>query len=323
MISIDSQTHDRPAGQTFGSSFSDAGYAGYGRVSENIYAFSESPWYAHAGFNVDWGTPDNDGDGMQDALGHRHSIMENDQTGALYREAGMAAVPDSSPVTRVGPLVVTQHFGFRPGTSFLVGTLYNDGNDNGEYDPGEGLAGVTVMPDQGDFYAVSNAAGAYSIPLGQRTGSLGVSFSGPGLEPPLARVLVLSGANRLLDIVDGAFVDGGPFGGYWGFDRAIGAWGRSPWFGWLVDDPSGWIFHERHHWIYPVRGGNSDSLWAWDPYLGWFWTGASTHPWIYHVNSGRWLFHLDPSEAPQRSFYVDGNGGGWIVEPAPIPPAAE
>src|SRR5690606_3222727 len=52
-----------------------------GTIGENVYAYGESAWYGHAGFNVDWGYAVVDGkqeftpDGIQPARGHRVTIM--------------------------------------------------------------------------------------------------------------------------------------------------------------------------------------------------------------------------------------------------------
>lgn len=48
---------------------------------------------------------------------------------------------------------------------FILGVAYRDGNGNGSYDPGEGLAGVEVRPDTGNYYAVTSSSGGYAIPV--------------------------------------------------------------------------------------------------------------------------------------------------------------
>ncbi|NBD38098.1 MAG: hypothetical protein GVY10_05980, partial [Verrucomicrobia bacterium] len=48
------------------------------RLRENVFAFSYSAWYGHAGFQIDWGDEEKDPDGvefgMQVPPGHRESI---------------------------------------------------------------------------------------------------------------------------------------------------------------------------------------------------------------------------------------------------------
>ena len=47
----------------------------------------------------------------------------------------------------------------------LTGVAYHDANGNGQYDPGEGVAGATVTMDGGAYYAVTSASGGYALPL--------------------------------------------------------------------------------------------------------------------------------------------------------------
>ncbi len=93
-----------------------------------------------------------DADGMQTGRGHRQAIMALDGD---YMNVGIAMVPEENPNTGVGPLVTTgnycgaleslpDHY-----NRFLVGTVWSDQNGNGLYDPGEGMSGVQVTPDQG------------------------------------------------------------------------------------------------------------------------------------------------------------------------------
>lgn len=319
-ISIDSQTHDRPPGQTFGSSFTDAGYGGYNGIAENIYAYSRSIWHSHAGLNVDWGGPDVNNDGVQDHMGHRKTLMDYEDKGYIYREIGIAVVPENNTDTSLGPLVITQDYGMKWGTSFLVGTVYIDANHNGVYDPGEGQGGVTIMPDQGDYYATTSSSGAYTIPLEGRTGALTISSSPNTTAEVIELTIVLTPENRRVDIVDGAFRDHGAFGGFFDFDRGADAgWSRSAWMGWLIDSPSGWIYHGLHGWLFPMRSAGSQSMPIYDRSLGWMWTSEDLYPYFYHYGSGRWLFYQEPSEYPDRWFYAYGDGGGWFQEFEPVP----
>ena len=81
-------------------------------------------------------------------------------------------------------MVVTQDFG-KPSdstTAYVVGVVYSDKNANGSYDQGEGLAGVTVVPSSGTYYAVTPAAGGFVLPLpATGAGTLTLTASGGGL----------------------------------------------------------------------------------------------------------------------------------------------
>jgi hypothetical protein len=70
---------------------------------------------------------------------------------------------------RLNTLMVTQNFS-SGGDSidsgpFLVGVVYDDKNDNGVYDPGEGVEGVRVEPSYGGYHAITSASGGYAVPL--------------------------------------------------------------------------------------------------------------------------------------------------------------
>ncbi len=48
---------------------------------------------------------------------------------------------------------------------FLLGIVYQDANQNGRYDPGEGIPNVEVRPASGSYYAVTSQSGGYAIPF--------------------------------------------------------------------------------------------------------------------------------------------------------------
>lgn len=56
-------------------------------------------------------------------------------------------------------------------TVFITGVAYRDSNSNAHYDIGEGLAGATIIPDRGDWYAVTSTSGGYSIPVNANSGT--------------------------------------------------------------------------------------------------------------------------------------------------------
>jgi hypothetical protein len=164
-----------------------AGFHAWG-MRGNVFSYADSALYGHAGFNVDWGG--NDGTGMQSGRGHRLAIMSIDGD---YTNVGLAAVSETNPATRVGPLVVTGNYAYAATSypdhynRFLVGTVWEDLDGNDRYDPGEGIAGVDVVPSTGPYFAVTGAAGGYAIPLPVTVaaGPVAVSFSGG--TPPHTR----------------------------------------------------------------------------------------------------------------------------------------
>ncbi len=63
-------------------------------------------------------------------------------------------------------------------TCFILGVVYKDLNRNGEYDPGEGISGITVTPSTGDWYAVTSSSGGYAIPVQRNSGTIQLTLSG-------------------------------------------------------------------------------------------------------------------------------------------------
>ena len=159
-------------------------------AAENVYAYAESSWHGHAGFNVDWGY---DPTGMQDPPGHRLNIHS-----PAYREIGVGVINGRN--GSVGPQLVTQDFGTRFGTTPLItGVAFFDLNGNNFYDAGEGLGGVTVQVPGSGYYAVTAASGGYTVPV-TTNGTYTVSFSANALATE--RLTTVSGGqNNKLDLV--------------------------------------------------------------------------------------------------------------------------
>jgi hypothetical protein len=191
LISIDGQNHD---GQ-----FDRVVAAGFHMVEArgNVFSFARSGIYAHAGFNIDWGT---EPDGMQTGRGHRMAVMSVDGN---YTNVGLAMVPENNPATSVGPLVTTGNYaraadGYEDHyNTFIVGTVWRDGNGNGLYEPGEGIGGVTVRPDGGPYYAVTADSGGYAVPI-VSSGDYVVTM-GPPVGEQVA--VTVAGGSVLLDAV--------------------------------------------------------------------------------------------------------------------------
>ncbi len=172
LIARDAQDHNGQFAKVGTAGFSVSSYRG------NVFAYAKNGLNAHAAFNIDWGSGTDDG--MQTSRGHRKAIMALDGD---YTNVGLAAVPESNAGTQVGPVVVTGNYakagnGTDHYNTFIVGTVWEDSNSNGLYDPGEGIGGVTVTPDQGNFYAVTGDSGGYAMPI-TSAGTYQVTFSGP------------------------------------------------------------------------------------------------------------------------------------------------
>ncbi len=85
-----------------------------GAAGENVYSYGENPREGHAAFDVDWGNVTNtsspfynpafNGQGMQNAAGHRINIHN-----AEFKEIGIGVINGTHGT--VGPQLVTQDLG--------------------------------------------------------------------------------------------------------------------------------------------------------------------------------------------------------------------
>ena len=140
MIAGKQQAHVLPGELNIPTRMAQAGYQStyYG---ENIYAASESVAYTHTGLAIDWGTGANTIGGIQTPALHRVNLMSQ-----YVREVGISAIEDDS-IQPFGPMVVTEDFGNRAaltGKGWLLGVAFEDKNQNGGYQAGEGLNDVSV-----------------------------------------------------------------------------------------------------------------------------------------------------------------------------------
>lgn len=175
---------------------------GFRAISENVFTDSENVEFGHAAFEIDWGNasipsdecynPDFGGQGMQNPAGHRLNIHDD-----VMKEVGIGVVPNDD-----GSHVVTQNFGTPGDARFATGVVYDDENNNGFYDIGEGLAGVQIDSDASAFFAVSTESGAYAIPISE-DGNQVLTFAAPGLAPFQTMANFQDGSNVKVDFVLG------------------------------------------------------------------------------------------------------------------------
>lgn len=147
------------------------------------------------GLIVDEGVP---------TLGHRVHLLGMDDFNALFVEAGpgyglsMAALYHNYWAFHTGLKASAE--------TFLTGVVFDDGNGNSRFDPGEGLAGVMVQA--GLFSAMTGATGGYSISI--PSGTHAVTCSGGGFSGTASASVGVIGFNREVDCISGeanAFVD--------------------------------------------------------------------------------------------------------------------
>ncbi len=84
---------------------------------------------------------------------------------------------------------------------FLTGVVFDDSAGNGEYQPGEGLGGVTISVSNGSTTTTLDAGG-YSMQV--TPGIYTVTASGGGLPAPIARTVVVGNNNVRLNFVENA-----------------------------------------------------------------------------------------------------------------------
>ena len=186
--------HNSPDGSDPFKRIKNAGYAD-GFEGENIAASTDrSAAELEDQLMIDSGIADR---------GHRVNLLNIGGT-ATFREVGVGFFAGSKPDGMNLKNFITQDFGNSTGSKpLLLGVVYSDKNGNGFYDIGEGLAGVTITPDSGDFMAVTGTAGGFAFPVGT-SGTIMVTASGGPLTAPITLPVTLTGDNVKLDFIAGA-----------------------------------------------------------------------------------------------------------------------
>lgn len=172
------------------------------RMTAAGYVFSGSSGW---GENIAWGGTS----GTVDVLAH--TIARHDE---LFRSSGHRTnicddfMRDTGLGIQVGAykqlnaLMATQKFA-RSGSYAdpkVTGVVFEDRDGDAFYDPGEGLAGVTVVPEGGGWEAVTSASGGYAVPYAGSSGTLAVTFSGGPVSRPIRRTVTRTGENVKMDL---------------------------------------------------------------------------------------------------------------------------
>jgi hypothetical protein len=138
------------------------------------------------------------------SLGHRRHLLATDDFNSIFTEAGVGYGSDLAASCR-------NYWAFQTGVTdppgrFLTGVAFQDGDGDDLFDPGEGLAGVTVSV--GAAQTATDEAGGWSLEVAE--GTHGVSCVGGGFAGTASALVPVSGASRQVDCVsgfDGLFVD--------------------------------------------------------------------------------------------------------------------
>jgi uncharacterized protein YkwD len=187
MLDHNFQGHNGSNGSAFTDRLNSAGYTGWTGAGENVFCYGNSMFDIHASFNIDFG---NDA-----TLGHRQNIMNF--TGSVFTEVGLGIIHGGSGLPDVGPILTTEDFA-DAGKTFILGVVYDDKNHNGFYDPGEGLAGVTIKASSGTYTAVTSTSGGYAIPF-SGSGNVSVTASGGPLTTTVTHIIDFNAANVKVD----------------------------------------------------------------------------------------------------------------------------
>ncbi len=136
-------------------------------------------------------------DAETDTLGHRKHLLAIDEFNTVFTEAGPGYGFDPSSL-------LLNHWAFHTGVTdpagqFLTGVAFGDGDGDDLFDPGEGLAGVTVNVGAGQ--TTTNDAGGWSLAVAD--GAHAVSCGGGGFAGTASASVSVAGANRQVDCVSG------------------------------------------------------------------------------------------------------------------------
>jgi len=195
MLDQDVFSHDGVNGTTPGDRMRRAGYLFSGSWSwgENI------AWMGSTGAIPTAQAVAAEHDSLFRSPGHRVNLCGD------FDEVGIGA--RTGIFTRNGTglqaVMTTQNFARSESTPgpLLVGVVYRDADGDGAYSPGEGLPGVTVIPDSGGYLAFTSSSGGYAVPVPAVGVPVEVTIRGPGLSTPQSRTVTPDPVNLKLDFV--------------------------------------------------------------------------------------------------------------------------
>lgn len=188
MVQYDDQSHLLPGELSVPQRLAAAGYPAGSAVGENVFAYMNTVFHGHSAFAIDWGVPDRS---------HRDNMMAS-----TFREVGISIVGEDDGATQVGPLLVTQDYGDGRGMtdSYLLGVVWDDLNDNGWYDAGEGFSDVDIHIEGtgGTYTTTSMSAGGYQtfVPDGVYTVT---AYGGQLPSPMIVRDVLIGSDNVKVD----------------------------------------------------------------------------------------------------------------------------
>jgi uncharacterized protein YkwD len=185
-------------GQGYFSHVTPQGVDAGGRLTAALYpwtSYGESiaggpglttPAAALSDLIIDGGVPD---------LSHRQQLLGM-ATYAAQNQVGIGIVLGAGgPLTNYFTIDTASSSDSRPD---LTGVVYIDGNGNGQYDAGEGVAGATISV-AGVGSVTTFASGGYTVPLSP--GTYAVTVSGGSLEP-MTQTVTIGASNVQVNFVE-------------------------------------------------------------------------------------------------------------------------
>lgn len=134
-------------------------------------------------------------DADESSLIHQRQLLGIDEAFAANREIGVGQAFSASGTFGNYWAVETAHR--ETAAPFLTGVVFSDANQNGQYDPGEGLGDVTVTA--GGTATTTNAAGGWSLQVAP--GTYSVTATGPNLPLAAAAKVQVGQDNVELDFL--------------------------------------------------------------------------------------------------------------------------
>jgi Ca2+-binding RTX toxin-like protein len=191
MIATDTFSHTGSGGSSFTTRIKNAGYQLTGAWT--------------AGENIAWASLRGD-PGYQDEVQLLHTTLMNSSShkanilNVNYKEVGLGLAVGQYGSWQAA--FITEDFAKSGTATFLTGVAFDDQDGDKFYDPGEGLAGLTVTATSSTgakFVATTETAGGYDMTLA--SGTYTVSFSGSTIATTTKQVTIGT-LNVKLDLVD-------------------------------------------------------------------------------------------------------------------------
>lgn len=136
----------------------------------------------------------------------------------------------------------------------------------------------------------------HSPPAGQRDAYYRVSAT-----------RAVPGADPLSETFDPAVFDAGALHLFTYTEGLRGGWRFSDWMGTIQPEEAPWYYHKEHNWLYSDSTGDGN-VWFYDPSMGWFYSRFGLYPFLYSAELDQWLYHIENTTAPNRSFLNISSG---------------